>query len=314
MPSLNDVRLWHGAIFVKRGPFEGGVLRFRFQLPAECAGWPRAAAEAAAPLIYSSPRLPRQLPDAGRFSHHHFRQPGLPSIRRPQGPCPPPRQRLRAMTLPDHAWVKLTLRGPVHRPASWTSLRRTRRPRPARPPRCGTCGKPFTTARGGPAPKCATGRRRSCPWRPSPSIASLPPSRTPHRLNENESAFMERASGCALLSRKKVYDNEEGSTLRFSRPTAQHDMVRKLVFGGVIVRAAAARRALQRPGRAAHPLAAGTPSTRPLGASWTRYRGGNCPGRGQRRALSPTGRRAGLGRRPHPRPRPYRRPPGHAPP
>lgn len=264
MPSLNDVRLWHGAIFVKRGPFEGGVLRFRFQLPAECAGGPRWCSHGChtAYSLLSRRAASYQLPDAGRFPPHHLHQPGVPPLRRPQGSCPPWRRQQTGAGNAENARGSRVLlpHGPVHRRASWTSPLQTRTPWPVWCPRCGTCGRPFTTARGGLDPMCATGPRRNCAS-VTPPLPSLPPYLTctlpgtaRRRLDENEAAFMERASGCALLSRKKVYENEEGSTLRFSRPTAQHDLVRRLVFGGVIVRAACARSATMRSALMTRPL------------------------------------------------------------
>ena len=45
VPSLNDIRHWHGVIFVRRGPYANGIFKFSMQLPED---YPEAGA---APVI-----------------------------------------------------------------------------------------------------------------------------------------------------------------------------------------------------------------------------------------------------------------------
>ena len=44
MPSLESLRVWHGVIFVRKGVYQGGVFKFRVDLPPEYPeldAWPR---------------------------------------------------------------------------------------------------------------------------------------------------------------------------------------------------------------------------------------------------------------------------------
>ena len=44
MPSLESLRVWHGVIFVRKGVYQGGVFKFRVDLPPEYPeldAWPQ---------------------------------------------------------------------------------------------------------------------------------------------------------------------------------------------------------------------------------------------------------------------------------
>ena len=48
MPSLESLRVWHGVIFVRKGVYQGGVFKFRVDLPPEYPeldAWPRVHTE-----------------------------------------------------------------------------------------------------------------------------------------------------------------------------------------------------------------------------------------------------------------------------
>jgi ubiquitin-protein ligase len=66
LPSFDDLRTWHGVIFVRRGHYAGGIFKFRYELPLEYPS------EGSRPRVTFTSRVfhPRVHPESGELELH----------------------------------------------------------------------------------------------------------------------------------------------------------------------------------------------------------------------------------------------------
>ena len=55
LPSFDDFRVWHGVIFIRHGLYQGGVFKFRIELPKEYVGHVRLCENTSTESLYVLP-------------------------------------------------------------------------------------------------------------------------------------------------------------------------------------------------------------------------------------------------------------------
>lgn len=237
LPSASSIRVWDGVIFIKHGIYRGGIFRFVLHIPdrrdaAAPASRLRASLTASRPGAPSNPRTAATLPSVRdqlcsscpQYSTH-WSQRCVGSAAAEQGPTPLARLARTAWW----TWPPYSPRG--SQPSTSSS----------------TCSRPWTACSspsrlfgGRPThaqPPCAPPAPRHRALQPTVLHTRAPP----HTRFEDKSRrkdFVEEVERCVALSQRCVYDNPPDSTLRFSKPIDQHDIVKQMVLGRVVVRPA----------------------------------------------------------------------------